>query len=256
MIRLADDDHVLHLAMHHIVSDGWSLDLLLGDVAAGYAALRDGGPPPPAPTLGYVDYAAWQRARLDGPASGDGFAYWAGALAGVPPLELPTDRPRPAVQSYAGGTHRFTVDADLTDGLRRLSRAHRATLYMTLLTGLQAVLFRYSGQRDFAIGSPVAGRVVPELENLVGLFVNTLALRADLAPIGATADSPAAEPSFADLLRRTRGTVVRALAHQEIPFERLVRELNVPRDVSRSPVFQVLFTLQNYAAAAAGGHGS
>ncbi|WFE55764.1 non-ribosomal peptide synthetase/MFS transporter [Micromonospora sp. WMMD712] len=247
VIRLADDDHVLHLAMHHIVSDGWSLDLLLGDVAAGYAALRDGGPPPPAPTVGYVDYAAWQRDRLDGPASGDGFAYWAGALAGVPPLELPTDRPRPAVQSYAGGTHRFTVDADLTDGLRRLSRAHRATLYMTLLTGLQAVLFRYSGQRDFAIGSPVAGRVVPELENLVGLFVNTLALRADLAPIGATADSPAAEPSFADLLRRTRGTVVRALAHQEIPFERLVRELNVPRDVSRSPVFQVLFTLQNYA---------
>ncbi|MFC8850560.1 MULTISPECIES: amino acid adenylation domain-containing protein [unclassified Micromonospora] len=247
VIRLADDDHVLHLAMHHIVSDGWSLDLLLGEVAAGYAALRDGGAPPPAPTTGYVDFAAWQRDRLDGPASGDGFAYWTGALAGVPPLELPTDRPRPAVQSYAGGTHRFTVDAALTDGLRRLGRAHRATLYMTLLTGLQAVLFRYSGQRDFAIGSPVAGRVVPELENLIGLFVNTLALRADLSPTGAGADSPAAEPSFAALLRRTRGTVVRALAHQEIPFERLVRELNVPRDVSRSPVFQVLFTLQNYA---------
>ncbi|WP_353902122.1 amino acid adenylation domain-containing protein [Micromonospora harpali] len=257
VIRLADDDHVLHLAMHHIVSDGWSLDLLLGEVAAGYAALRDGAPPPPAPTTGYVDYAAWQRDRLDGPASGDGFAYWTGALAGVPPLELPTDRPRPAVQSYAGGTHRFTVDADLTDALRRLSRAHRATLYMTLLTGLQAVLFRYSGQRDFAIGSPVAGRVVPELENLIGLFVNTLALRADLSPAAgpraadAGAGSPAgdapAEPSFAGLLRRTRGTVVRALAHQEIPFERLVRELNVPRDVSRSPVFQVLFTLQNYA---------
>ncbi|PZG02957.1 non-ribosomal peptide synthetase/MFS transporter [Micromonospora deserti] len=247
VVRLGDADHVVHLAMHHIVSDGWSLNLLLGEVAATYGALRDGDPPPPAPATTYVDYAAWQRDRLDGPATGDGFAYWTEALAGVPPLELPTDRPRPAVQSYAGDTHRFTFDADLTDGLRRLSRAHRATLYMTLLTGLQAVLFRYSGQRDFAIGSPVAGRVVPELENLVGLFVNTLALRADVSPVGATAGTPAAEPSFGALLRRTRTTVVRALAHQEIPFERLVKELNVARDVSRTPVFQVLFTLQNYA---------
>ncbi|MEU8261975.1 amino acid adenylation domain-containing protein [Micromonospora sp. NPDC048999] len=247
VVRLSDEDHFLHLAMHHIVSDGWTLDLLLGEVAATYAALRDGGAPPPAPAIAYADYAAWQRDRLDGPATGDGFAYWATALAGVPPLELPTDRPRPAVQSYSGDTHRFTIDADLTDGLRRLGRAHRATLYMTLLTGLQAVLFRYSGQRDFAIGSPVAGRVTPELENLIGLFVNTLALRADLSPAGATGDAPGVEPSFADLLRRTRTTVVRGLAHQEIPFERLVKELNVARDVSRAPVFQVLFALQNYA---------
>ncbi|MEV6814272.1 amino acid adenylation domain-containing protein [Micromonospora sp. NPDC051296] len=247
VVRLGAQEHLVHLAMHHIVSDGWSLDLLLGEIAASYGALRDGGTPPPAPATSYVDYAAWQRHRLDGPATGDGFGYWTEALAGVPPLELPTDRPRPAVQSYAGDTHRFAIDADLTDGLRRLSRAHRATLYMTLLTGLQAVLFRYSGQRDFAIGSPVAGRVVPELENLVGLFVNTLALRADVSPVSASADAPAAEPSFAALLRRTRGTVVRALAHQEIPFERLVAELNVARDVSRAPVFQVLFTLQNYA---------
>ncbi|MEU3457364.1 amino acid adenylation domain-containing protein [Micromonospora sp. NPDC006766] len=243
VVRRSDEDHILHLAMHHIISDGWTLDLLLGEVAATYAALRDGGLPPPAPATTYADYAAWQRNRLDGPATGDGFAYWATALAGVPPLELPTDRPRPAVQTYAGDTHRFTIDADLTDGLRRLSRAHRATLYMTLLTGLQAVLFRHSGQRDFAIGSPVAGRMVPELENLIGLFVNTLALRADIHPVGPAG----AEPSFADLLRRTRTTVVRALAYQEIPFERLVKELNVARDVSRAPVFQVLFALQNYA---------
>ncbi|MFI7024044.1 amino acid adenylation domain-containing protein [Micromonospora sp. NPDC049900] len=247
VVRLADREHLVHLAMHHIVSDGWSLNLLLDEIAATYGALRDGTPPPTAPATGYLDYAAWQRDRLDGPATGDGFAYWTRALAGVPALELPTDRPRPAVQSYAGGVHRFALDADLTDGLRRLSRAHRATLYMTLLTGLQAVLFRYSGQRDFAIGSPVAGRVVPELENLVGLFVNTLALRADLSPVAATADTAGTEPSFATLLRRTRTTVVRALAHQEIPFERLVKDLNVARDVSRSPVFQVLFTLQNYA---------
>ncbi|MEU6075793.1 amino acid adenylation domain-containing protein [Micromonospora sp. NPDC047074] len=247
VVRLGDGEHLVHLAMHHIVSDGWSLDLLLGEVAATYGALRDGGVEPPAPGIGYVDYATWQRDRLDGPATGDGFAYWTRALAGVPPLELPTDRPRPAVQSYAGDTYRFALDAELTDGLRRLGRAHRATLFMTLLTGLQAVLSRHSGQRDFAVGTPVAGRVVPELENLVGLFVNTLALRADLSPVAATVDAPATEPSFAALLRRTRGTVVRALAHQEIPFERLVKELNVARDVSRAPVFQVLFTLQNYA---------
>ncbi|MFI7079539.1 amino acid adenylation domain-containing protein [Micromonospora sp. NPDC049903] len=257
VVRLADQEHLVHLAMHHIVSDGWSLTLLLAEIAATYGALRDGTSPPPAPATGYLEYAAWQRDRLDGPATGDGFAYWTRALADVPALELPTDRPRPAVQSYAGATHRFALDADLTDGLRRLSRAHRATLYMTLLTGLQAVLFRHSGQRDFAVGSPVAGRVVPELENLVGLFVNTLALRADLSPVAATAepgtaepataDTAAVEPSFATLLRRTRTTVVRALAHQEIPFERLVKDLNVTRDVSRSPVFQVLFTLQNYA---------
>ncbi|GAA0367580.1 hypothetical protein GCM10009541_07490 [Micromonospora gifhornensis] len=246
VVRIDDEQQLLHLAMHHIVSDGWSLDILLGEVAATYGALRDGGTAPAAPTTGYLDYAAWQRARLDGPASGDGFAYWRTALADVPPLDLPTDRPRPAVLAYAGGTHRFAFDADLTDGLRRLSRAHRSTLYMTLLAGLQAVLFRYSGQRDFAIGSPVAGRVVPELERLVGLFVNTLALRADLSPTATGPDTPATEPSFAALLRRTRGTVVRALAHQEIPFERLVADLNVARDVSRTPVFQVLFTLQNY----------
>ncbi|XTZ14375.1 amino acid adenylation domain-containing protein [Micromonospora echinospora] len=246
VIRLGDDDHVLHLAMHHIVSDGWSLDLLLTEIATLYRALRDGGPVPAPPTVSYVDYAAWQRHRVDGPDAGSELAWWTTALAGVPALELPTDRPRPAVQTYAGATHRFRIDADLTAGLRELARGQRATLYMTLLTGLQALLFRHSGQRDFAIGSPVAGRVVPELESLIGLFVNTLAMRADLSPSGASADSPGEEPSFATLLRRTRTGVVKALARQEVPFERLVKELNVTRDVSRSPVFQVLFTLQNY----------
>ncbi|WDZ83591.1 non-ribosomal peptide synthetase/MFS transporter [Micromonospora cathayae] len=252
VIRLGADDHVLHLAMHHIISDGWSLDLLLTEIATIYGALRDAGPVPAPPTLSYLDYAAWQRERVDGPGAGAELTWWTEALAGVPALELPTDRPRPAVQTYAGATHRFRIDAELTDGLRRLARSHRATLYMTLLSGLQALLFRHSGQRDFAIGSPVAGRVVPELENLIGLFVNTLALRADLSTTGGTADSPGAEPSFGMLLRRNRTTVVKALARQEIPFERLVKELNVTRDVSRSPVFQVLFTLQNYARTGGG----
>ncbi|KXK61574.1 non-ribosomal peptide synthetase [Micromonospora rosaria] len=251
VVRLADDDHVLHLDMHHIVSDGWSMNLLLNEVATVYGALRDAAETPAAPAVRYVDYAAWQRDRMDGAAARDGLAFWTRTLAGVPPLDLPTDRPRPAVQSYAGGTHRFRLDAELTEGLRRLGRAHRATLYMTLLAGLHATLFRYSGQRDFAVGSPVAGRVTPEAEELIGLFVNTLALRADLSreapPGGGTGAADDGEPTFGTLLRRTRNTVVRALANQEIPFERLVKELNVTRDVSRTPVFQVLFTLQNYA---------
>ena len=263
LVRLGDDDQVLHVGMHHIVSDGWSLNLLLAEVAALYGALTDGLPVPPAPAIDYADYAAWQRVRGDGPAVQRELTYWTGALAGVPPLQLPTDRPRPAVQSYAGDVHRFGFDAELTAALRRLSRAHRSTLYMTLLTGWQATLFRYSGQRDFAVGSPVAGRVVPEVENLVGLFVNTVAIRADLsrAPAngaggggagdrgGASSAGDGGEPGFGELLRRTRGRVLRALSHQEVPFERLVKELNVARDVSRAPVFQVLFTLQNYSRA-------
>ncbi|WP_434739849.1 amino acid adenylation domain-containing protein [Micromonospora sp. SH-82] len=242
LVRLADDDHVLHLDTHHVVSDGWSMNLLMTEVATMYGVLRDAAPAPAPPGLSYAEHAAWQRERMTGSAARDGLAYWARALAGVAPLELPTDRPRPSVQTYAGGTHRFAIDADLTEGLRRLGRAHRATLYMTLLAGLHATLFRYSGQRDFAVGSPVAGRVTPESEEVIGLFVNTLSLRADLAP----EVSDDAEPSFGVLLRRTRNSVVRALAHQEVPFERLVKELNVARDVSRTPVFQVLFTLQNY----------
>ncbi|MFI6759829.1 amino acid adenylation domain-containing protein [Micromonospora sp. NPDC050417] len=271
LIRLDETDHVLHLAAHHIVTDGWSFDLLLGELATQYAGYLDGRPEPPAPAVRYGDYAAWQRERVDGPAVRGQLDYWRGALADVPPLELPTDRPRPAEQGHEGATHRFTLDAELTDELRRLGRRHRATLYMTLLAGLQALLFRQSGQRDFAVGSPVAGRVVPELEHLIGLFINTLALRADLsldttAKIGAgggtvstaatgsidgtAGTGGAAEPSFATLLGRTRGTVIRALARQEVPFERLVQELHVPRDVSRAPVFQVMFALQNYARGA------
>ncbi|MEV0728359.1 amino acid adenylation domain-containing protein [Polymorphospora sp. NPDC050346] len=240
LVRLGPDDHLLHVATHHIVSDGWSQDLLFAEVAAHYAASLDGEPVPPAPVTRYTDYAAWQRDRADGPAATGELDYWREALTGVPPLDLPTDRPRPAEQRYDGRSQHFQLDAELTDGLKRLARGRRATLYMTLLAGLQALFFRYTGQRDFAIGSPVAGRVVPELENMIGLFVNTLALRADVS----TDDG--AEPSFATLLTRTRGTAIKALTRQQVPFERLVQELNVTRDVSRTPVFQVLFALQNY----------
>ncbi|MFY1698434.1 amino acid adenylation domain-containing protein [Solwaraspora sp. WMMA2101] len=265
LVRLGEGDQVLHVGMHHIVSDGWSLNLLLTEVATLYGALTDGRPVPPPPAIDYVDYARWQRDRADGPAAERELAYWTTTLAGVPALDLPTDRPRPAAQSYAGDVHRFTVDAELTAGLRRLGRTHRSTLYMILLAGWQSVLSRYSGQRDFAVGSPVAGRVVPEVENLVGLFVNTVAIRADLSRTDAAGERGAVgqrgdgdsgepgaddgEPSFAEVLRRTRRRVLGALSHQQVPFERLVKELNVSRDVSRAPVFQVLFTLQNYGRA-------
>ncbi|MFK3979312.1 amino acid adenylation domain-containing protein [Micromonospora sp. NPDC050397] len=258
LVRLGETDHVLHLAAHHIVTDGWSFDLLLGELAGQYAGQLDRRAAPAPPAVRYGDYAAWQRERVDGPAVRGQLDYWRQALADVPPLELPTDRPRPAEQGHEGATHRFTLDAALTEELRRFGRSQRATLYMTLLAGLQTLLFRWSGQRDFAVGSPVAGRVVPELEGLVGLFINTIALRADLSvapggdPTGAgsTRNGSAGEPDFATVLGRTRAVAIRALARQEVPFERLVQELNVPRDVSRAPVFQVMFALQNYARGA------
>jgi amino acid adenylation domain-containing protein len=233
LLRLPDGAAVLHLAVHHIVFDGWSADLLARELTA----LLAGEPMPPTARVGYADYAHWQQER---PAHARDLAYWRSALAGVAPLDLPTDRPRPAEQGFAGADHTFTLDAGLTEALRRLGRGHRATLYMTLLAGWQALLGRYSGQDDFAVGSPVAGRLRPELEDVVGPFVNMLTLRADLA----------GDPTFAGLLERTRDTAVDALAHQEVPFEQVVQDLVVDRDVSRSPLFQVTFALQNYAGAA------
>ncbi len=235
LIRHADDNHLLQLAMHHVVSDGWSMSLLLGEIRSAY-----GGQALPEAAVSYRDYADSQRATIRSE-SDSGLGFWTEALSGVPPLELPTDRPRPPEQRFEAGLHRFEIDAALAAQLRQLGRQMRATPYMILLAGLQAVLHRYTGQRDFAIGSPVAGRPVPELEKVVGLFVNTLALRADLSL------EEGAEPSFAVLLKRTRSRALRAMAHQDTPFERVVQELNMVREMSRTPVFQVMFAMQNYA---------
>ncbi|MGW0586754.1 amino acid adenylation domain-containing protein [Streptosporangium sp. NPDC002607] len=229
LVRVAPDDHVLLLAAHHTVIDGWSSDLLIRELLA----LHDGETPPPAP-VGYGDYALWQRGRDHRRELG----HWRDRLAGLPALELPTDRPRPAEQRHEGAALDVRVDADLTRRLAELGAASGATPYMTLLAAFQVLLARYSGQADFAVGSPVAGRGLPELDGVVGMFVNTLVLRADLAD----------DPPFTTFLARTRESALDAFAHQELPFDQLVSELNVVRDVSRSPLAQVTFALQNFKA--------
>ncbi|MFD0887800.1 condensation domain-containing protein, partial [Streptosporangium algeriense] len=229
LVRLAPDDHVLLLAAHHTVVDGWSIDLVIRELLA----LHDGETLKPV-QVGYGDYAVWQRGR-DHRREVD---HWRDRLAGLPAIELPTDRPRPAEQGYEGASLDFSVDADLTARLTELAKSSGATPYMTLMAAFQVLLARYSGQTDFAVGSPVAGRGLPELDDVVGMFVNTLVLRADLAD----------DPAFTDFLARTRETALDAFAHQELPFDQLVNELNVVRDVSRSPLVQVTFALQNYKA--------
>ncbi|MGK5739887.1 non-ribosomal peptide synthetase/MFS transporter [Micromonospora sp. URMC 103] len=231
LIRLAPDEHVLFLGKHHIVGDGWSVDVLLRDLVTLYR----GGEPPALPVQ-YGDFAVWEARELDGPAAQAHLEWWKQRLAGIPPLELPLDLPRPAAQTYRGDFVEFTVDKATTDGLNALTRAYGGTLFMTLLAAYQVFLARHTGQDDFAVGASVAGRSAPELENVVGMFVNMLPLRAELA----------GDPTFGELLERTRRGVLDALEHGEVPFARVVHELGLPRDVSRSPVFQAMFVLQNY----------
>ncbi|HEX8770848.1 MAG TPA: condensation domain-containing protein, partial [Acidimicrobiales bacterium] len=233
LVRLGAQDHILVVVMHHIVSDGWSLGVLIAELRALYTAFsrRDPSPLPPL-AIQYADYAAWQRRWLVDQRLSDQLSYWTAALAGAPPaLELPTDRPRPPIPSYRGGSHRFEVPADVGRRLQSLSRAEGTTAFMTLLAALAVTLSRCTGSDDIVVGTPVAGRVRPELERLIGFFVNTLALRVDLS----------GDPSFVELLQRVRTTALEAFEHQELPFETLVRELDPFRDLSRNPVVQVLF---------------
>ncbi|MEU8262199.1 amino acid adenylation domain-containing protein [Micromonospora sp. NPDC048999] len=231
LIRLADDDHVLFLGQHHIVGDGWSVDVLLRDLITLY---RDGE----LPTLPvqYGDFAVWEAQELDGPQARAHIDYWKQRLAGITPLELPLDRPRPATQTYRGDFVEFRLDLATTDRLNALTRASGGTLFMTLLAAYQVLLARHAGQDDFAVGASVAGRSAPELENVVGMFINMLPLRAELA----------GDPTFTELLERTRRGVLDGFEHAEVPFAKVVHELGLPRDVSRSPVFQAMFVLQNY----------
>ncbi|MEV0198803.1 amino acid adenylation domain-containing protein [Nonomuraea sp. NPDC050691] len=224
LVRLAPDDHALLVAVHHIVADGWSADLILRELLA---------PPESGPRLGFGDYALWQRERLSGARLADDLKFWRGELDGLQVLELPLDRPRPPRQGFRGGWHDLELDVA---AFRELCRAEGATLYMGLLAAFQVLLARWSGMTDFAVGSPVAGRTRPEFEEMVGLFVNLLPLRARLA----------GDPGFAELLRRTRDGALEVYDHQELPFEKLVAELDPERDVSRPPLVQVLFALQSY----------
>jgi amino acid adenylation domain-containing protein len=238
LVRTAGDDWSMLLNMHHIVSDGWSVGVLTAEVAAFYSAFLDGRPSslPPLPVQ-YADYAIWQRQWLRGDVLEAQTSYWRERLQGVRTvLDLPTDRPRPPVQSFRGGHRPVRLPAPMPQRLRSAARESGATLFMALLAGLQAILHRYTGQEDILVGSPVANRTRSEVEGLIGFFVNALVLRGEFrssAPQGIT---------FRELLGRVRAAALGAYAHQDLPFERLVDELKIERSLARNPVFQVVFT--------------
>jgi amino acid adenylation domain-containing protein/non-ribosomal peptide synthase protein (TIGR01720 family) len=237
LLRLSEDEHVALYTLHHVISDGWSMNLLIREIAALYAAFTAGAASPLAPLeIQYADYAHWQRAWLQGDVLTAQLDYWKRQLGGAPALlELPTDRPRPPIQTYRGASLAFALSAELSQQLKEMSRKEGVTLFMTLLAAFQVLLARYSGQEDISVGTPIAGRNRQETESLIGLFVNTLVLRTDLA----------GEPTFRELLRRVRETALGAYAHQDLPFEKLVDALQAERTLSHSPLFQVMFALQN-----------
>jgi len=230
-----EKEHRLLLTMHHIATDGWSIDVLLGELRDLYQAFAAGLPSPlPELPIQYADFAAWQRRWLAGPVLEAQLAYWRRQLAGAPEaLDLPTDRPRPAAETSRGSHFSTPLPPGLASRVRALSRSRGATLFMTLFAAFATQLHRYTGAADLLLGSPVANRNRQEVEDLLGFFVNTLVLRADLA----------GDPGFATLLARVREMALAAYAHQDLPFERLVEELQPQRSLARSPLFQVAFTL-------------
>ena len=234
LLRLGARDHVLLLSLHHLVADGWSVGVLVREVAEAYRAFSAGRAPRLEPLpVQYADYAAWQRRELTDQAQRAQLDWWRARLAGAPPrLELATDRPRPPVQGAAGGRRALRLDPALAGALRALSRRERTTLYVTLLAGWQALLARCSGQDDVSVGTPVAGRTRVELEPLIGLFINTVVLRGELG----------GDPSFRQAARRARETVLGAFAHQDVPFDRVVDELAPERGTAHTPLFQSVFT--------------
>ncbi len=237
LMRLSEDEHILLVVMHHIVSDGWSVGVLLRELATLYQAFSAGQTSMLAnPSIQYADYTLWQREWLQGEVLESQLAYWKRQLDGlVPMLELPTDRIRPKVQTFRGAQVFGQLSKSLSDKLLALSRHEDVTLFMTLLAAFNVLLSRHTGQEDIAVGSPIANRVRPETEDLIGFFANTLVLRTDLS----------GEPSFRRLLSRVHAVALEAYAHQDIPFEKLVEELQPARNMSRHPLFQVAFTLQN-----------
>jgi amino acid adenylation domain-containing protein len=238
LLRLAPEDHVLVLTVHHIAFDGWTKSIFFRELSVFYKAIVTNSPPDlPDLPIQYADYAAWQKGFLEGEAGAGLEAYWKERLSGIPPvLDLPSDRRRPARQTYRGGIERIALPAALTDELRRLSRAESATLFMTLLAGFQVLLYRYSGHSDICVGTPVAGRVRRETEALIGLFVNVLPMRTILS----------GEERFRATLARVRETALGAYDHQDMPLERLVEIAQPERSLSFAPLFQVMFQLRNF----------
>jgi len=237
VLRLGENEHVGLLTMHHIVSDGWSTGILIREMAVLYDAFCSDRPASlPELPIQYADFAHWQRHWLEGEVLETQLTYWKQQLLGAPPLlELPADHPRPPLQTFRGAHQSILLTRTVGDGLKALSRQEGATLFMTLLAAFTILLHGYTNQDDLVVGTPTANRNRLEIEGLIGFFVNTLVLRTDLSD----------NPSFRDLLRRVREVCLGAYAHQDLPFERLVEELHPARDLSRNPLFQVMFVLQN-----------
>lgn len=244
LLRLSEDEHVLLVTLHHIVSDGWSAGILVRELTTLYENYMAGRPSPlPELSIQYADFASWQRQWLSGDRLETQLAYWKTALGNSPqPVELPTDYPRPAIQSSRGASVTAKFPPDLSEGIKAFSRRQGATLFMTALSGFYVLLFRYTGQLDLIVGSPIANRTRRETEDLIGFFVNTLALRVELH----------GNPTVGEVIERVRVACLGAYTHQDLPFERLVEELQPVRDVSRSPLFQVMFDMQNVLTPEAG----
>jgi amino acid adenylation domain-containing protein len=241
LIRLEDDEHWLAVTFHHIAFDGWSEGVLWRELGVLYTAFAAGRPSPlPELSLRYADFAVWQRRLLERGGIHSDLAYWCQQLRGAPSmLDLPTDFPRPKRSSNRGGHHVVRIEGALVEALRNLGQREGATLFMTLLAGFQVLLFRLSGQEDLCVGTPIAGRSHPEVENLIGCFINTLVVRTDLS----------GNPTFLEVLKRVRGTTLDAYAHQDLPFEKLVAELSPQRSLGHAPLFQVMFVFQNAPSA-------
>ena len=236
LLRLAEEEHILLFVQHHIASDGWSTSIFWRELTALYEAFTSGRPDPLSELpIQYADYALWQRDRLSGETLESQLAYWRKQLENLAPLQLTPDRARPGAHDYAGDRQTFLIPQEVTDGLRRLSRDEGVTLFMTLLAAFQTLLHRYTGQNDIAVGSPIAGRTHPEVEGLIGFFVNTLVLRAEVS----------GHLTFRQFLARVREVAWGAYQHQELPFEKLVAELQPDHNLGGNPLFQVIFAFQN-----------
>lgn len=236
LVTLSAEEHVLVVVLHHIAADGWSLGIIVDEIMNDYQVISSGNISLlPAPPIQYADYAIWQRTHIAGQILQTQLQYWGQQLKDTQALQLPTDRPRPSLPGKQGAEYQFSIDATLTDTLRSWSQEQGATLFMTLLTAFKVLLSRYSRQTDICVGSPVSGRTQQEIEGLVGFFINTIALRSHLD----------GNPAFVTLLQQVRETTLAAYEHQDTPFEKVVETVVKERDLSRSPLFQVMFVLQN-----------
>ena len=237
LLIVSPTEHVFLLTLHHIISDGWSMGILFKELSDLYNIYSLGQEPSLAPlAVQYVDFSIWQREWLQGEALDQQLSYWKEQLKGIPDLiDIPADKPRPKEMSYKGGSYHYTLSKDVRDKLNDLAQEEQTSLFMTVLSIFQILLYRYTGQQDIVVGSPIANRHYKEIEGLIGFFVNTLALRTTFKE----------GDSFKDVLRRVKETTLQAYQHQDVPFEQLVDHLNVPRSLNSNPVFQVMFTFQN-----------